>query len=107
MREQTDTSVNGYGGKGSLETARLSLQPKATAGCRHCRVKCYTAFILTTESFVSGQSFSVTMLEDYLTVENGGGFRAVKCRYEGKGDTVQQDPEEGRKTAAVRIIKLS
>lgn len=47
------------------------------------------------------------MLEDYLTVENGGGFRAVKCRYEVKGATVQQDPEEGQKTAAVRIIKLS
>lgn len=31
------------------------------------------------------------MLEEYLTVQEGGGFKAVKCRCAGKGDTVHED----------------
>ena len=37
------------------------------------------------------------MLEEYLTVQEGGGFRAVKCRCAGRGDTVHEDPVEGKK----------
>lgn len=36
------------------------------------------------------------MLEEYLTAQEGGGFRVVKCRCAGKGDTVQDDPVEAK-----------
>lgn len=35
------------------------------------------------------------MLEEYLTVQDGGGFRAVKCRRASKGDAVHEKQSGG------------